>query len=157
MAKTKDHTAAEAETSIENAAAAQTANAETDSTQGENLRSADLPLDGPAPAAKGATGADTIEGGGADESVAAIEGMPPVTIRRLRAVIAEIEGRNTDLHREALLQELVENHGATYDPEAGTFTVDGITASPATKRPAQILATWCSAARRAILSGAIPE
>lgn len=133
MAKTKDQADAAAETSIENAAA-------------------DQPLDGPAPEAEGATGADTTEGGAEPDPDAA----PVVTQGQLRDLIAKIEARNTDLHRNDLGRKLVEDHGMTGNDT--TITLAGVTSSlPTSMNPKAALANWCSAARRAILSGAIPE
>lgn len=119
----------------------------------EALTVLDQPLDGPAPEAEGATGADTTEGGAEPDPAAA----PVVTQGLLRDLIAKIEARNTDLHRNALFYDLVELHRAVDIPSGEEFTLAGISVARRGVSDKQMLTNWCCAARRAILSGAIPE
>lgn len=110
-----------------------------------------------APADQSLLGQDTTEGG----DVPGADILPPVetvvTQGDLRKVIAEIEARNTDLHREQLMHHLVETHGMQPGDEGMSITMLGLTVTRGAASPGQVLTTWCSKARRAILSGEVPE
>ena len=72
---------------------------------------------------------------------------------QLRKDIAEIEGGNSDLSREALLDGIRISNGRAEEGADGLWTIalDGIEVAAPTAKVA--LDLWCSKARRAVLSG----
>ncbi len=72
---------------------------------------------------------------------------------QLRKAIAEIEGSNSDLSREALLDGIRATGGTAGEGEDGIWTI-GLTGIEVTGPTAKAaLDLWCSKARRACLSG----
>lgn len=145
----------EAETSIENAVVAQTANAETDGPQGENIRSADQPLDGPTPGAEGAAGADTTEGGADAEQPAEAGPTEEQRLEFLEVALNQIGKATANGTVPDDLRAHMDERGLIgTDPESGVVTVSimGITAG-STFGLHRALLDWCMAASQEIMKG----
>ena len=104
--------------------------------------------------AKAAAAAEAEAAEKAKAAAAAPKAAPKLSDADLRAAIAAIEGRNTDLHRAALLAELGRTKGAKIEDKANTYRVrlHGLEVTN-TAGFAQALTVWCSKARRLMLGG----
>lgn len=107
-------------------------------------------------AAKAAEADAAAKAAEAEAAAKAAEAKPAkaLSAETLRAAIAQIEAGNTGLQRDNLLAELRAIKGAQIEDKAGTYRVKlhGLEVTN-TAGWSMALDTWCSKARRAILSG----
>ena len=98
-----------------------------------------------APAAEAMPDPEALPPVPSDAEIADPVAMPDAKL--LRALIASIEARNTDLHRPALWTEL-ERAGAVV--ESGRLVLAGVSAAGEGQRK-KMLANWTNAARRKLM------